>query len=363
MQFSFCRPNSSDLEFLHHYRSKTATSLSNQISVKKLLQEDILNLSSSFPFLGHALLSIACSHLALLSPDTASRTKLIADASWHLGVALPHYCEDLENITQNNCSALFAFATLMVLHTFVTASESFQGLLSAERDEASHLHLTQSLVDTAIIVTRSIRGIFFVFFRYKQWIVQSSFSSILQRHTKPILSGPQTSWATVEDNRLSMLEGLWQQDVSVNRRSSQALSDALHDLRGAFKMVTQLTVLSDADTAPAEVDLLEIHKQLLSGKLDDLPSAFTWQVSVSPEYLSLVERQDPYAIVLLAHYAILLDRACSRTWWIHKVPSQFVSTALLILGSERRLWIEWPINTVGLVCQMISTPCLQPLDS
>lgn len=60
------------------------------------------------------------------------------------------------------------------------------------------------------------------------------------------------------------------------------------------------------------------------------------------------EQQNLFAFVVLAHYAILLDRPCSRAWWIRKLPSQLVATALSVLGSENRSWIEWPISVVGL---------------
>lgn len=346
-QFPFCRPNSDDFNVLQHYRLNTAASLSDEVSIKRLFQVEILELSSSFPFLGHGILSIAYSHSALLPIQAGSRTKLTADASWHLSVALPYYLQSIGNITQDNCNVLFAFATLMILHTMVNASEDFEILLSAPRNAADHIKLLQSLAHIVIRVTQNTRGIFFVFFHYKQWIAKGTLSPVAQRHATPILTGPQTTWASREDRRLSDLELLWRRDPGLSDGSKRALSEALHHLRGAFKAVAQLTVVADLDNAAAEADLGEIHRQLLSGRLDDLPCAFTWQVSISPTYLSMLEQQNPFAMVLLAHYAILLDRACSRVWWMRRLPSQLVATASLVLDNRMRPWIEWPINVVG----------------
>lgn len=328
--------------------SSTAASTSNIPAIQKLLQVDFVQLSFAYPFLGHGLLSIAYSHLSQLSSQMSQRPQLIADSSWHLGVALPQYSRFLGHITQENCHVLFAFANFMILHTFMNACEDFEGLLSRASGTSYRERLVPSLIKVAIRVTGNIRSIFFVFHRYQHWIMTGTASAIAQRHTPPILSGPQMSWASYEDRCLSELGQLWQTDPSIDQSSLYILSEALQYLRGSFKLVTQLTVLPNRDTAPAHADLGEIHKQLLAGKLDDLPSAFTWHISVSTGYLDMLGRQNPFAIMLLAHYAILLDRACSWAWWIRRMPSQLVATALLALGNERRSWIEWPISVVGL---------------
>lgn len=321
--------------------------LSDEVSIKKLFQVDMIQLASSFPFLGHGILSVAYSHLALLGGDSAPKAKLIADASWHLSVALPYYLQSIENITEENCNVLFAFATLMVLHTFVTASEDFEDLLWKDKYTDSQLQRAQSLINATIRVVQNIRGIFFVFFKYQHWISKGTLSPVAQRHAPPILTGPQTSWALYEDSRLSELGILWQEDSTVDEMSSRVLSDALLHLREAFRAVTHLTVLSEPNSVASDRDLGEIHEQLLHGRLDDLPCAFTWQISTVPAFFTLLERQNPYAVVLLAHYAILLDRACSRAWWIRSFPSQLVATALLSLDDVMHRWIEWPKSVVG----------------
>jgi hypothetical protein len=166
------------------------------------------------------------------------------------------------------------------------------------------------------------------------------------------------NWIRVEDRHLASLSRLWEDDVMVPMEYSSALSDSLSDslacLRETFAMVTQLTILpptemenESASSIRSSDDLREIHKQLSAGRIDEMPCVFTWFVRLSPTLIGLLESGDPHAMVILTHYAIVLDRACSDKWWIHRLPRRFVQIAELVLGEERRAWIDWPLMVVS----------------
>jgi hypothetical protein len=348
-QYSFCRPKTTDFDLLQHWKSTTAATIcNNQPSIQRMLQITIPALSTSCPLLGYGILAITCDHLAHQSSNGTPDAKLIAEGARHLSTALPKFSRALDTITDNNCNALFAFAIFVTIHGFVTASNEFEGLLSLRKSLNTGPHLTKSLASILVRFIRITRGIFFVFFRFRRIIMHGNMSPFAQLHGSPTLSEPQSSWILVEDQQLAKLELLWKTERSTHPNSSKALSDAMVHLRAAFSMVTRLTVLPDMNAASVGADFCEIHERLVSGILPDLPSAFTWQISISPEFIGMLEQQDPFVMVVLAHYAILLDRACSRSWWFRGLPPQIVATALLVLGDERRQWIEWPIVTVGL---------------
>lgn len=304
----------------------------------------------SFPFVGHGILSVAYIHLAGLS-QTSSQN-LLAEAAFHLNQALPEYSKTLSDITEQNSAALFGFAMFVVLFDFANVNEECGVLLQAARRESESDkkgEIAKELASNAARIAHGMHNIFGIFWRCQGWISSGPLAPVIQRYSPPMLSEPSMSWIRLEDGHLAALNNLWQGNPAVPIHHSCALSDAVNSLRDTFAMVTQLTVLRPQGLRAVEssrMELSQIHTELSAGRLDDIPSVFTWYIRLSPEFISMVEVGDVHAMVVLAHYAIVLHRATSDKWWIHKLPERFVATAELVLGHERRAWIEWPLLVV-----------------
>ncbi|KAL2823544.1 hypothetical protein BDW59DRAFT_96522 [Aspergillus cavernicola] len=348
----FCRGNTRDLELWCHFQIYTAPTFHYPPSVEKLFQQEFPRLATTFPFLGHGLLSIGYIHLAGLSQGTSR--KLLAEGAFHVNKALPAYLETIQNITKENSAALFGFALFVVLFTFADVSEQCAFFLRHIKDNPSkEAEATRGLAKAAAQIPRSIHNIFGIFWRCQQWISSGPLSAVIQRYGSPTLSEPLMFWIGVEDDHLARLGRLWVDDPAILPANSCVLSDALSSLRDTFAMVTQLTDVpslinhGDGETATWSSDLVEIHRHLSTGRLDDIPSPFTWYIRLSPDFISMVEKGSVYAMVILAHHAILLERACCERWWTHRLPYYCVAMAELILGQERRGWIEWPLMVVA----------------
>ncbi|KAJ0413603.1 hypothetical protein BJY00DRAFT_319654 [Aspergillus carlsbadensis] len=359
----FCRQGTRDLELYCHFQIFTVPTLADPGDLAALFRDEIPKQSIAFPFLGHGLLSVAYIHFAGLAQHEPSRKLLLADGAFHINRALPEYLASIKNITRENFCAVYEFAIFVVLFTFATTSEDCTNLLQTAQDRAAaenqlwkRRNRMTDLAKKAAQVAQSIQNIFGIFWRCQEWFAASPVFPTVQRHTPPMLSEGSINWIRVEDGHLASLSLLWEEDAMVPMEHSSALSDSLASLRETFAMVTQLTVLpptthQNEDTidnaAGAGNDLQEIHRNLSAGRLDDMPCVFTWFVRLSPTLISLLESGDPHAMVILAHYAIVLDRACSEKWWIHRLPRRFVQIAELVLGGERRAWIDWPLAVVS----------------
>ncbi|KAL2862535.1 Zn(II)2Cys6 transcription factor domain-containing protein [Aspergillus lucknowensis] len=349
----FCRRNTQDSELYYHFRVCTAAAFTKpgSPSLKKLFREDIPKLSASFPFLGHGLLSVAYIHLASMSQQETSE-KLLTESAYHVNQALPGYLESIKNITAENSSALFGFAMFVVLISFANSSEEAGVLLQRAKDQPYKPEEAHSLSAAAARVAHCIQNIFGIFWRCQQWISSGPLSPAIRRYIPPALNGDLLEWIRVEDKRLMALSRLWEDDPTVTLAHSYALSASLTCLRDTFAMVTQLIVLpppkndEENEVGTRRHDLTEIHRELSAGRLDDYPSVFTWYIRLSPDFIGLMEEGNAYAMAVLAHYAIILDRACSDRWWACRLPQHFVSIAEFILGEDRRGWIEWPLMVV-----------------
>ncbi|KAL2811412.1 hypothetical protein BJX63DRAFT_276304 [Aspergillus granulosus] len=348
----FCRSDTRDLELYCHFQIYTSTTLAQPVSLERLYREDIPSLSVAFPFVGHGLLSIAYIHLASLSPQDTSK-KLLAESAFHVNQALPGYLETIKNITEDNSSPLFSFALFVVLFAFANSSEESGVLLQAARSQPYLPEETvRNLGTTAARVARSIQNIFGIFWRCQHWISSGPLSPVIRRYLPPTLSDSSMEWIRVEDQQLARLSRLWEEEPTTALAHSCALTNSLICLRDTFAMVTQLTVIptEDIETSDTNIrgnDLANIHRQLSAGHLYDAPSVFTWYIRLSPDFIGLMEEGNVYAMVVLAHYAIVLDRACAGKWWAHRLSQHFVAMAEVILGKERRAWIEWPLMVIA----------------
>ncbi|KAL4925312.1 Zn(II)2Cys6 transcription factor [Aspergillus undulatus] len=348
---SFCRSNTRDLELYCHYQAYTAGSLYHQAAFGDIYREELPRLATSYPFVGHGILSMAYVHLATLSPTPPG--PLLAEAAFHVNQALPDYQEALKEITERNSAALFAFATLVVLFTLANVNEECSVLLrTARHNPSKRAEACRGLSNSAARVILAHHNIFGIFWQCQRWIASGPLAPLIQRYSPPMLSEPSMSWIRVEDAHLAMLSRLWENNPAIPRAQSWLLSDALNSLRDTFAMVTQLTHLPssghhDSETGFTNPDLATIHRKLSAGRLDDLPSVFTWFIRLSPAFVSMVEEGNLYAMVVLAHFAILLSRVCFGKWWMHQLPRHFVEIAALVLGEERREWIKWPLALVS----------------
>jgi hypothetical protein len=74
--------------------------------------------------------------------------------------------------------------------------------------------------------------------------------------------------------------------------------------------------------------------------------AFCWIFRVSAEFLELLEAREPFALVVLAHYAVILHhlRDC---WWMGGWGTRILSQIGNSLDSEWRAFIGWPVDSTG----------------
>lgn len=71
-----------------------------------------------------------------------------------------------------------------------------------------------------------------------------------------------------------------------------------------------------------------------------------WPVLVSPEYIDLLLQRRPEALVILAHYAILLHY-CRDSWMFGDGGRFLIESIRDFLGPDWTEWLEWPIKALN----------------
>jgi hypothetical protein len=71
----------------------------------------------------------------------------------------------------------------------------------------------------------------------------------------------------------------------------------------------------------------------------------TWPASVSDHFLSMISRHEPVAIILLAHFAVLMAEM-RRVWWLEHWAERLVNAAQQSLQGVPTLhrWLRWPLE-------------------
>jgi hypothetical protein len=74
-----------------------------------------------------------------------------------------------------------------------------------------------------------------------------------------------------------------------------------------------------------------------SGSKIRMSLVFAWPILVSPDYVELLRQQQAEALIILAHYAVLLHRG--RGLWLVGEGGRFLIES--ICGNLGSIWQEW----------------------
>jgi hypothetical protein len=71
-----------------------------------------------------------------------------------------------------------------------------------------------------------------------------------------------------------------------------------------------------------------------------------WPARVSQDYLNLLKERDPAALVVLAHYCLLLEPLESN-WYMSGFRKKLLTRIYNQLDEEWRQWLQWPLEEIG----------------
>ena len=86
----------------------------------------------------------------------------------------------------------------------------------------------------------------------------------------------------------------------------------------------------------------------LDEKVTTLDVVRFWPIQNSVEYVKLLSNWHPGALILLAHYCIVLHQAGTRSWYLGGRAASMLSTIARRLDLRWHRYIEWPLSEVGL---------------
>jgi hypothetical protein len=296
-----------DDELFHHYTTSTYAAIGGTRALD-IWNSKVPQLALEHPFLMHGLLAVTALHLADLNPERYSH--LVARASRHESLALPSFRQIISKITEQNCHAIFTFSGFVIPYALASldSSESQNTIPSNTLQAPNWMYL--------------IRGVHGLLYTNWKWLLNGPFAPLLERTRFPIdfANNP-------DDGHLAALLPLFSPPDPILMEDQTVLDTC----RGAFNELRRTCALP---YSPCKT-------------VDKKAAATIWPGTISPAYIQLLRERRPEALIILAHYSVLVNQV-PDCWYFRRLAKQLLSATCQCLSRRWRTWIEWPLEQMNM---------------
>ena len=306
-----------DLELLHHYTSSTFKTIDDRSCNLDVWQKTVPRLALEYPFLMHILVSVSASHLAFLQPHRSRELTVII--SERQDRALPVFRAALMAPNEENCHALFVCSKLVAVHAFAYCR--------FRRVESNDPGKTGSRVHEWF---QLIRGGCSLFFSVYKVLEAGPISSLGVQMDGPL----NEEFGRYHKQLVALYPLLRSARLSAEQR--EIYCTALDDLRNSF-----------------------IAAFTMGPRSSVRETTYHWPSTISPTFLNhLCFDHKPEALVLLAHYCVLLKRddAC---WFLQGHAAWLMDYIQQHLDEEWKDWISWPMEEIFGSCSNGQQGCIE----
>ena len=301
--------NLSDVRLMHHWSTSTYLTLSDEDAQHSVWQRDVPELAFTHEFLMYGIFAFTALHRArgpALNPS--EKETLIIPGGQYKQLGLSSYIPVLEQSSDDNCEALFAFSLLL-------GSLSLAELQIECADTVDSMSLLSSLVEVSNLLSGCV--------------------AIADRH-RPVL-------------RRGKLEPLLGSELE-----SGCLTDLPVDLQVALQ-----TLIGVSESIPSELPSRD--RKLCIEALNRLGSLYppnghpftraaliAWPVLGGKEFLDLMFARDTLALICLAFYGAILHQH-GHVWFLEGIGAKIVRAVAGIIPEATRIHLEWALGIVGVV--------------
>ncbi|KAJ5350980.1 hypothetical protein N7541_008707 [Penicillium brevicompactum] len=333
-----------DMRLLHHFTSSTSKTLSDDPEAHETWATTVVQIAFTQSFLLQGILALAALHMASLKPDEKEYFSILAASKQD--AALKDFRHQLENITTQNCDAIFAFSFLAEYYIPASAGTVINPAATFMDDD-----FFGAIVDWL----RLHQGTSDIYKRKGHWIRNGPVAPLLWRDITSERCLSPTRKHDVGDSRnypLYDLVSKWDTDIActssdaqeekINSRALELLVEAFNSSSEGSEANAGRMSVSELlnDTLPPEYEISPISKGS-----NYLSLSLGWLFEIPFGFVELLEQRRPAALIIFAYFAVLFQNA-PRFWWNEPIPAKIVKAVAAVLPRECHRWIEWPIREV-----------------
>lgn len=284
-----------DLELLYHWFSSEITGM---VHGKEVLQMATFRLGFTHVFLLHGILALAAIHLGHLNPN--QRSFYLVKSFSHQNLALQAFQTALQDISPNNCEAIAAFSILLSVQSY--AHQRMTGI-----DNLDHN-------DRMIMSMELVRGAATIITSWKVVVLNGDIARIFGAPAFDLLPAGKVPELVALTNFLN--EPHAEANAVAARTSAEAAGELHH--------------------------WCAINNSATRYGISGINAVLVWPCRLSVDYMQLLKKREPCALVVLAYYVVLLQQYDSF-WMIQRWTIKLLSSIGSLVNDDiRKGWMEWP---------------------
>lgn len=281
--------------------NETYHTLSRDTTTDRIWRNAVPEEALAHPFLMHGILALSALHLARTGPDPSQRAAYLNRAVAHQNQALALFRELLSDIQESNAKAMFAFSSIVVVYTYGFPN-------------SPDVHDPWSCIDDFYQVLVLTRGI--------QQVIRTPTSFLGESSFAPIFS-VEESRAQLPDDTTATLRRL------ADANSACAARDPAYE----------------TDIYGATIEDLGEMLSFVYGGTTTTTIAGRWAIRLPERFLELLREREPFALVMLAHYGVLLQYLKHR-WCFDEWSVRVARAVWAILDDQWRPLVQWAMREI-----------------
>jgi hypothetical protein len=291
-----------ELELWHRWTCDTYKAFSDEDQRAYAWQVFVPKLALKFNFLFQALLAAASLHLAAEPESASSRAKYVL-------VALEYHNSALENFRAHPMTEMDAVQAQAVFAFCVMNLALALGSLAGK----------PSILENVSLVFGLLQGVERCFFSHRALIEQGPFCK-----AHPLEDSP------------------WD---GINPSTQEAL-DRLELIRSRESAIWVTSHCDDPN-----IEAIKWLQQCFGVSIKTMGVALIWMLKADLEFFTAIRKSNDVALLVLLHWAVLLQQIGSHTWWARESGKLLVDEVSVSLPRKDKEWdlsISWVRSQVGL---------------
>ncbi|KOS42480.1 hypothetical protein ACN38_g6632 [Penicillium nordicum] len=298
-----------DLRLFHHFVTETYRTIVDEATDRnQVWRTHLPQWGFSTPSIFHLMLALAALHLGYLHPEERARYVLQADDHFTFGIR--SVSAILSSLNSGNCQSIYMSTVLVCFVYFAHGPKPGEYLVFSETGKAEWLVL--------------MRGVRSILFSHRDKI----FTGVLEIQTDPAIQGVSPLLQDELGEHQSRIKAFqrFMEMQAGGSSTSQIHIDALEQLFQMFE---------------------EAYRCLSAGKdgTNLMAPLFGWIYRLSEEFICLLEDKEPFALVILAYWCIIL-KFMGSSWLMIAWDRHVIAGIRQSLGTEFHQWIEWPVRVI-----------------